>query len=139
MRTPAQNYDYACHRAAQRQGLAEPWRILECRGIVTFLEQTGGFCMALRIPCAAGPGKNILVTVDDEWDEYMCGLYDDDGDELLIRNATADELVATVWAWSPMHHFLPPDPEDALTFDECEAAGVDGCGRSPAAMGWRWG
>lgn len=124
-----QRYAFACHRAAQRQGLAEPWRILDNHGIVVTLEQAGGFCMVLDVPCS--DGRRILVTCDGEWDEFLVGHYDEPFDDAHeYRSVTADELVSAVLEWQAVQHFEPPNPDDVLSFDEVEAAGLDGALRS---------
>jgi hypothetical protein len=142
------DYDRACYDAAEGQGLAEPTLRLASAGYAPFIEQTGGFCMCLRVDAGPSLGREheppdgswVWVTREGPG-LYLACLYpfdkaDDEADPMPEASRQCEflgeDLVAGVrafltgdphWDGEVWHH---PADGHVLTFDECEAFNLDG-------------
>lgn len=74
------DYDERCRRAATRQGLDEPRRILTDAGFDVTLEQLGGYVMALQVQASGGDWVWLTVDGDDDEAPYLIVRYDDPED-----------------------------------------------------------
>lgn len=78
-------YEERCRRAASRQGLDEPRRILTEAGFTVGLEQTGGYVMLLSVP--ASNDEWVWLSVDGDDDEpYLICRYRADDEEAIAED-----------------------------------------------------
>lgn len=117
-----ETYEEACRRAATSQGLDPIRRALEAEGLATHVDQTGGFCMCLRVNSTVLQGGYVWVTDDTpagEEHEYIVCLYGPQDEETgydqeALREqypiTTLEAVVETVreliaWRPSPFEEF----------------------------------
>lgn len=93
-----QGYDQRCIRAAKDQGLDPVCEVLRETGIAHTIEQTGGFCMAVRV---AVPGSEAWygITAGDRRGYLVCRYADaDDTDGKIVARAAKLSKLAWILA-----------------------------------------
>ena len=95
---PQMTYEEACEQAATAQGLDPATEALRAAGMPFTVDQTGGFCMMIRVPFAEEAKRYFGITNNEIGPEYLVYLYDDrpewDCEGTKLSDATTAEDLA---------------------------------------------
>lgn len=144
------DYEERCYRAAEGQGLSTPLTRLAGAGYSVTVDQTGGFCMCLRVNATQVPAENrrgipdtayVWVTNESPThadDEYLVCLYDSADEETDGQLSIRDQVCEGVYLAETVGAFLTGRPSwnchvqswvypdgSRLDADQCEQAGID--------------
>lgn len=91
-------YEHRCRRAARDQGLDPVCEVLKETGIDHVVDQTGGFCMVVRVPVPDGTAW-YGITAGDRHGYLVCRYADaDDTDGKIVARAAKLSKLAWILA-----------------------------------------